>query len=372
MDVVVVGAGVMGCAIASELASRGATVTVIEAGRPGRATSAATFAWTNSNENEPPAYHELRTSAMELLRSYSLETKDREWYHGGGSVEWATDDASHDRLQKVVARRQELDYPVDWISPEDLSELEPDLAREQLPERIAHFSSEGWVSTQVLIGVLLGKIRDHGVRVLTGTAVTHLETVGNRVTEIVAGGHRLEVDAVVNCAGAEADTIAAHAGVELPLMKQPGLIVCTGPVATSLARIVRTPGLNIRPDGGGRVVVAGPDVDSALDGDGTEINRERVDAALASAASVLPVLFDAEIESTRVGVRPIPPDRLPILGPTGEAENLFHAVTHGGVTLCLGVARLISGMVTSGDEPDEMELYRLDRQGRFDPLPASA
>jgi glycine/D-amino acid oxidase-like deaminating enzyme len=87
---------------------------------------------------------------------------------------------------------------------------------------------------------------------------------------------------------------------------------------------------------------------------------------MCEAARLLPILKDCKIEGQRVEVRPISPDDLPILGPTDTVQNLFHAVTHGGVTLCLGVARLLGDMITTGHEPDGLCLYRLDRDGRFE------
>jgi glycine/D-amino acid oxidase-like deaminating enzyme len=59
MDVVVVGAGVIGAAVAFRLAQAGARVAVLEsAARVGAGTSGRSFAWTNSNQKTPRPYHD--------------------------------------------------------------------------------------------------------------------------------------------------------------------------------------------------------------------------------------------------------------------------------------------------------------------------
>ncbi|MBV8987320.1 MAG: FAD-dependent oxidoreductase, partial [Solirubrobacterales bacterium] len=65
MDIIVVGAGVIGAAVAYRLAQAGARVTVLEAAeRIGQGTSGRSFAWTNSNEKGPRLYHDLNVAGM--------------------------------------------------------------------------------------------------------------------------------------------------------------------------------------------------------------------------------------------------------------------------------------------------------------------
>ena len=63
---------------------------------------------------------------------------------------------------------------------------------------------------------------------------------------------------------------------------------------------------------------------------------------LAAAADVVPALRHSRIENTRMGVRPIPQDGLPVVGLLPGLQNLYVAVTHSGVTLALILGRLIA------------------------------
>src|SRR5690242_8191031 len=56
---VVIGAGILGAAVAARLAAAGLRVTLLDQDEPGRATSRWSFAWINSNDKAPRPYHDL-------------------------------------------------------------------------------------------------------------------------------------------------------------------------------------------------------------------------------------------------------------------------------------------------------------------------
>jgi hypothetical protein len=58
-----------------------------------------------------------------------------------------------------------------------------------------------------------------------------------------------------------------------------------------------------------------------------------------------PGLRGNKVEASRIGVRPIPIDGLPVLGRSATVENSHFAVTHSGVTLCLRIAELVGAEV---------------------------
>jgi glycine/D-amino acid oxidase-like deaminating enzyme len=74
---------------------------------------------------------------------------------------------------------------------------------------------------------------------------------------------------------------------------------------------------------------------------------------------------------SRIGVRPIPIDGLPLLGPSAIVENFHFAVTHSGVTLCLRVAELVGASVR-GELVDELAPFRHARPDGPQPPAMSA
>ena len=69
VNVIVVGAGIVGSSVAYRLAQSGAKVSVLEADRIGGGTSGTSFAWTNSNGKTPRAYHDLRERFLDSFRA---------------------------------------------------------------------------------------------------------------------------------------------------------------------------------------------------------------------------------------------------------------------------------------------------------------
>ncbi len=348
MRVVVVGAGVYGAAVGAALARRGAAVTVVDAGAPGSGTSGATFAWVNSRDKQPSGYHELNVAGMAAHRRLAAEVPLGDWYHGGGGLQWTADEAAlRERVDDLDARG----YPARWLTRAEALELEPGIDPDRLPVGgAAYFPDEGWVEPRRLIAHLLAG----QVEVVAQDAVAGLDVAGDVVRAVRLGsGRRLAADAVVNCAGPRAAAVAAMAGLALPMRNLPCVLVYTSPVTVPLARVVHTPAVHLRPEGGGRVQLHSGEVDRG--------GQDAVERLLRDAASLYPGLRAATVESVRTGERPIPGDGLPVLGRVADVRNYFFAVSHSGVTLCLHAGALVADEVLGADREDALAEFRFER-----------
>jgi glycine/D-amino acid oxidase-like deaminating enzyme len=190
---------------------------------------------------------------------------------------------------------------------------------------------ESYVEVVPMIAALLGAATRRGAELRRGCRVSGVLREGARVSGVeIEGGERIAAGAVVVCAGAAAGDIARMAGVPVPVEAEPGRLIYTTPVAARLSRPIHAPGVHFRPDGAGRIVLA----DAAHD-----ILSERAsgpwspEQSLAEAVNHLPALAGARVEAVRIGRRPMPPDRLPLVGPLPGLEGLYMVVSHSGVTL---------------------------------------
>ena len=187
---------------------------------------------------------------------------------------------------------------------------------------------------------------------------------GDRINSVrTADGETVRTDAVVNCAGPGAGEVAALAGVGLPMRTTAGLLAYTGPTAVAVGRVIHAPQIHLRPDGGGRLLLHNTAADAAVstDDDGSRIVEPgAVEAMLHLAEELYPGLRGIKVEASRIGVRVIPIDGLPVLGRSATVENLHFAVTHSGVTLCLRVAELVGAEVL-GELVDELAPFRHSR-----------
>ena len=71
MRITVVGAGIVGSAIAFHLARRGAQVALLDAGEPGMGASSHSFAWINAFGKEPRHYNELNRRSLDTWDRYT-------------------------------------------------------------------------------------------------------------------------------------------------------------------------------------------------------------------------------------------------------------------------------------------------------------
>ena len=121
MRVVVVGAGVVGSALALRLAERGAKVTLVDAGAPGGGTSGTSFAWLNANKKTPRAYFELNLAGMRAHRELAAELGG-DWYRPQGNLEWGAAD-----LEARVDRLRGWSYEAELVPAAHARALEPAL-----------------------------------------------------------------------------------------------------------------------------------------------------------------------------------------------------------------------------------------------------
>lgn len=357
-QVVVIGAGVYGAAVAAELARRGARVTVVDAGAPGAGTSGATFSWTNSNGKQPRAYHDLNIAGMRAHRLLAREVPGCDWYHEGGNLAWGGDDAEREQLRHKVDSVLEYGYDAHWLTRAEVLRLEPDLDPAELPaDGIAWFPSEGWIEPARLIGHLLSTV---DIERSWHDAVTGIHVSGGRVRSVrLASGRRLRADAVVNCAGPAAAEVAALAGLELPMDNTRGVLIYTSPVAVSVSRVVHAPRVHLRPDGGGRLLLHTHELDDATDGE--TVDQAAVEKVVEAGCALYPGIRAASVESVRVGVRPIPADGLPVLGRAPGLPNFHFAVSHSGATLSLHAGALVAAEVLGEDRSGELAPFRFER-----------
>src|SRR5262249_22675875 len=196
-----------------------------------------------------------------------------------------------------------------------------------------------------------------GARVLPNQRVTALTRQGDRICGVLtADGARLEADHVVDCAGPATGDLARMAGIELPIDGEPGRLIYTAPVATTLSRPIHAPGVHFRPDGGGRIVLSEDVHDLVVDrAPDDSWSPER---SLAAAARYLPCLAGTRVEAARIGIRPMPRDRHPVVGPVAGLDGFYVVVSHSGVTLGPVWGRVAAAELLHGKADPRLDPYR--------------
>jgi len=370
MRALVIGAGVIGASTAYRLARRGAAVTLLDRGRLGGGTSATSFAWTNSNQKTPRAYHDLNVEGMRAHAVLRTEFGACPWWHGGGNVHVAAGDADRAALRERIDRLRDWDYAAEEITPARARALEPDIPDEALRDTtIAFFPDEGWVETTVYVYAMAQAAAAAGARVVAGAGVREIRRTGDRVTGVRSeSGEVYEADVVVNCAGRWAGGLGAPVDLGIPMSPNRSVLAITPPALTRLGRVVHAPECQFRPDGGGRVMVQADDVDDAVTASGVSESPPALAAALVRrAAELLPGVAGAGVESSRLGIRSMPADGRTVIGPQGGVAGYYVVVTHSGVTLAPYLGTAAAGEILGGRPDPRLAAFRPDRFGQAPP-----
>jgi glycine/D-amino acid oxidase-like deaminating enzyme len=351
-DVVVVGAGIVGAATAYFLTEAGARVEVLEAREVASGVTAASFAVDVSRIKTPRSLHEFALAAGDEHSALERTWDSVRWIHRLPTVEWAASEKDQERLWKRVARLADWGYPVEWISQAEAQEVEPELQLSGfVPNEIALFPRGARYEPAVLCHELLERARFRGASLHVQDPVTEFKTADGRITSVLtASGRRVGADVVVNCAGPDAAPLAALAGTQLSLQRIPGFIAAITSERVPLRAIVHAGDLNLRPDGNGRILLHSWVEDAGLDPGRPNERLIRGERLLHQAREVVPGIASAELQGTRFGVRPVPPDGLPLVGFTGDVENLYVVVSHSGVHLAPLLGRLAALELTGGPD----------------------
>ena len=352
--VVVVGAEIIGAAIAYRMAQAGAGVTVLDAGLPAGRASGASFGWINASFFANPDHFRLREAGIAAHRTLDAElgTTGTIW---AGALWWEETGPGFDVLAKTLAA---LGYPLREVSQAEFVRTEPNIANP--PARCLSFASEGAADTAELTERLLQGAAVFGAQTWLGCAVTAFCKVGAKVTGVKTDQGDIAADHVILAAGTATEQLLAPLGIALPMLRRPGMVVQTRPVPPMIRHILVSPDGELRQDGQGRIIAP-----TAVSHQGdtcdaiTELPGQAAEAALDRLRAQLPGA-DLKIDRVLLAHRPVPLDGLPVVGPTGLA-GLYVAVMHSGVTLGPLVGELVADEVLQGAASPLLTSFRPDR-----------
>jgi glycine/D-amino acid oxidase-like deaminating enzyme len=358
-DVAVIGLGIVGASVVYAAAWAGARVLALDAGTPGGGTSGSSFAWLNSVRKEPDAYHHLNAAGMTAHRDLSRELGGDAGYHDGGSLEWADSDEAERELRERVHRLASRGYPAEWISRERAAELEPGLAIPDQAREVAFFAADAWLDAPRLIGRLLAAASARGAEVRDGQPVRSLRTRGDRLEAAVVGDGEVSAGSFLVCVGPATQAFLEPLGVAIPVGRVPGLLAVTSRPAAALARVVHAPGIHLRPDAGGGLLLGAEDVDTLAANSGSPASLSAL--LLERAGRVFPAARPLRIVDSRIGVRPMPGDRHTIAGRIPGFANGWLIATHSGITLGPLLGRLLADEIVRDKPSSTLAPFRPDR-----------
>ena len=370
LNVTVVGAGIVGAAIAYSLAKRGAAVTVVDKGRPGGGATSHSFAWINATAKHPVSYHNFNRRSLGMWDRFAWGLDVDVGLRWGGQLEWASTEDGAAELKSRAQQLQEWGYPCQVINAAQMAQLEPGLSLRQVAAAV-YCELDGMVEPAIAAEACVRAAAKHGATVKLGTEVAGLSIKAgtNTVDAVLAGEESIRADVVVLAGGVDNTPLAAMAGVIIPQEDSPGVVVRTNPIAQTLLSSVSVlylpplepgrPEIHLRQCLDGTAMIGEGSQESLARDD----SQEHADELLARAAEYLPALKGASAIPVPVGYRPMPLDGFPVVGFSPKAPNVYLALTHSGVTLAPLMAQLATMEIVDGARVDLLSDYR---PGRFD------
>lgn len=213
-DVIVIGAGVMGCSTAFELARRGLKVAVLEKTQIGAGSSGKSSAIIRQH------YSNELTARMAL---YSLRAfQNFEEIYGDTSGFTATGFitlvAAKDQpgLEANVALQRRVGIHTELLSPEALQEIMPGLKTTDLVAA-AYEPESGYADPHLTVNAFAGAARRQGAQIFLNTEVTGVRFAGGKIVGVDTPAGQFHAPIVLNCAGPWGARVAKMAGLELPI-----------------------------------------------------------------------------------------------------------------------------------------------------------
>ena len=367
--IAVIGAGIVGAAIAHRLAEQGSATLLLDRSdwASGSNATDASFAMVTAREQTSRALFDLSRAAMEDYRRLAWKLAPAPWYHVAGSLAWFGDRAKAATLRDQVQRLQDWGYAAELLPASAvLEDLEPGLTFADPGTPVAWFPDEAWVDPRALTQRLVEGVRNAGGRVLTGPEreVVAIAIEAGRVSSLtLAGGQSIPIAAVVNAAGVDAGQVAALVGRRLSVLAPRSLAVRAElpDGVDPLRRPVRTDGIAIRPDGLGRVLLVPPGEPDDRPPGPVPLDDPRVGDTITAAAAAVPALSAARLVEARVAAWPVLEHGSPSVGAVAGIPGYVEAVTDYGVTLASLIARSLADELLGKPGNPLLAPFRPDR-----------
>ena len=388
-EVVVIGAGIMGLAIAYNLAALGVTnVVVVDksylcGGASGRNGGGVRAQWSSE------ANVRLMQESIRMCKDFASKMKINVWFRQGGYLFLARTEEMRCRLESSVKLQNDCGLPTRMLTPKEARRLVPELDTNGVAAA-SYNADDGVVFPWPFVWGFAQAATKLGVRVLTFRDVVGIETRGARIEAVVTkpcgppgergasgganaasrargargGEHVIRTNKIVNAAGAWAPELARMVGVDLPNKPHRHEICSTEPLKPWLKPLVAdlSDGLYFSQSTRGEIVggIGNEYVPPGLDQQSSHAFLGKYARSLVRAC---PVLARVKVLRQWAGCYDLTPDANPICGPVDAAEHFYQAsgfMGHGFMMAPI-IGKRMAELISDGAAIPMLERWSLRR-----------
>jgi sarcosine oxidase, subunit beta len=330
-DAVIIGAGIMGCAIAHSLAERGLTeIVVLEKDAIGRgATSDAAGGIRQQFSTETNV--RLATYSVRVWEQFKERFDQDISFRQQGYLFLLTDPTEEPVFRGNLALQQRLGVPARWVTPDEIATINPHVVLDDVyggtfcPE-------DGWCDTFAATIGFARAARALGVEIREETPATGITVEHGRVTAVQTPDGAIATPLAIICAGPQTRLVGRLAGVEIPVDPYRRMSFVTEPFAAMPPTLPMTidfsSGLYFHPESSGFLFGMGNrDEPSSFN---KTVDDEWMVTNVEALVERAPAFADANILRGWAGFYEITPDDNPVLGYIGEPAGLAVAAGFSG------------------------------------------
>ncbi|GAC1392204.1 MAG: glycine oxidase ThiO [Ktedonobacteraceae bacterium] len=366
-DVVVIGGGVIGCAIAYYVSKQGVDVTVLERGEiGGQASGAAAGIFSLLKPlAKIDAYNRLLLASRALFPALMVELEavsgiDPEYEQTSTlRTTYSPNPKMTARLRHWAESCQHMGLQVQLLTEAETRQLEPLLA----PEICAatYIANEGQVCASQLVQAYAQAATHCGASIQTNSEVVAVKHIARKVQGVTtATGESIACNALVIASGAWAARCSDWLDVVLPVIPQRGQSLSLQQPSQPLRHTILGYGIYLAPKQDGTIIVGATQEEVGFD---THVTAGGLSSLLDAAIKLVPALAECPVERIWAGLRPKTPDNYPILGKLAGWENVIVATGHNsfGMLLSAITGQTIAELIMRAQTPEIIRPFALER-----------
>jgi sarcosine oxidase subunit beta len=371
-DVVIVGAGITGCATALALAEAGARVEVIEGYRPAAMASGWTLAGVRQSGRDP-AELALARAAVEIWQTLDAHLDAPTGYRQGGNLRLARTEAEAPIIRDLVISQTQAGLAMELLDGEAARQIAPPLSEDIL--LASWCPSDGHADPVATVEGFRDAAQRSGVRFRTGLTVTKVTTAktagGAQFVSLATAEGQIAAGRCLLAAGIQTNALLGALGLCIPMTLPLVSVFQTAPLPMCLEPVigVANADLAVRQQIDGRLRFtggaehAGATLD--LSGDSPAVHPPAASLArtISLVSGVLPMVSQAPIARIWGGLLDLTPDALPVLDRAPGIDGLFVAAGFSGHGFGIGpaVGQAMAALILDEAPPTPLDAFAFDR-----------
>ena len=349
-EVVIIGAGVIGCSTAYHLARMGVTdITVVEMGQVGSGSSGKSASMLSLQFCHDEMSVRMAKYSYGKYMQFEEEIGAPIDFKKNGWVSLATQKSAQD-LRRSAELLQSLEVRTEVLEPEEIKRRYPEIYTEDLVLG-TWGEDDGPFDPHMIMWGYIRRASQMGVRLYQGVHSTGIEVRHGKVERVYTDKGAISTKVVVNAGGPWAIEIGRWVGIEIPILNLARGILVTGPFpeipsSRPFVEDVATEWY-YRPEGAGILMGMGKKPVDELD---VKMTYEMMEEIIEAGIHRVPVLERASVLTSWAGVRPMTPDHRPILGPVPSLDGFILNCGWGGTGIIQApiAGQLIAEYISDG------------------------